>query len=479
MQLSSARCVTCASYSVCRDSTRPVATQMSLQFRSEVMHRRIAATSSSPRHASAHAVQVWAQSKHASIAAARSSAGNSNSRGWVSSIARACAIGTGLLGQVDPGYGSAMSPPIQTPLPAVLRSLQALVDEGVDVLPAGARDPIALPIAADGTTYAMAQEAAWLDGRHFAVGRWDGSFSVFAWGDSAVSGSLISVTASDPSSEGVQMVCSLGARSFATSCGESQIAAWAAPDGSWRSLEATYHDYDPAYGAANSATVVEVPAAGARYLVVGHAGGWATSWSYVPGEAPALAYAGSVDVRGEDPVNPWNLHNVRSVQALRENLVVTGSEDGYISIVDVGAQAVLSQTVYNPAAQRGINSMALGAGGALLVANCSVGPDDSNLWYFEIDDDARPQPRDHINLKVDPRAPQAFNFYTTWAQSSSGPCWFCSTQEGALWMGTASGQSIETIGYQRATNPLGAALAYRAGRLVLAGHDLYEFKTGG
>jgi hypothetical protein len=36
-----------------------------------------------------------------------------------------------------------------------------------------------LPIVASGTTYAMAQELAWLDATHFAVGRWDGSMSIF------------------------------------------------------------------------------------------------------------------------------------------------------------------------------------------------------------------------------------------------------------------------------------------------------------
>jgi WD40 repeat protein len=372
-----------------------------------------------------------------------------------------------------------MSTSTQAPLPAVLRSLQALIDEGVDVLPAGATAPTALPIGDDGTTYAMAQEAQWLDDRHFAVGRWDGSFSVFSWSDSTTSGSLITAAASDPMSEGVQMVCAVGTRSFATSCGDAQIAVWAAPDDSWRSLQATYYDYDASYGAANSAAVVKVPEADAWYLVVGHANGFATSWSYIPGDAPALAYAGSVDVRADAPVNPWDLHNVRSVQALKDNVVVTGSEDGYISILDLRTHSVVSHTVYNPAAQRGINSMALAADGALLVANCSVGPDDSNLWYFEIDSELHPKAVDHTNLKIDPNAPQAFNFYTTWARSSTGPCWFCSTQEGALWMGTAAANTIQTVGYRQATNPLGAALSYRTGRLVLAGHDLYEFRTGG
>lgn len=52
----------------------------------------------------------------------------------------------------------------------VLRSLEEL----------GALPAAALPISRLGTTYAMAQDAAWVDFDNFAVGRWDGTLNVLA-----------------------------------------------------------------------------------------------------------------------------------------------------------------------------------------------------------------------------------------------------------------------------------------------------------
>src|ERR1044072_607942 len=92
------------------------------------------------------------------------------------------------------------------PVPTVVRSRQDLEAQGISFLPRGALLPAQLPITADGTTYSMAQEAAWIDQQHFAVGRWDGSLSIFAFNQSQTVGPLITAAVSSPSSEGVQMI---------------------------------------------------------------------------------------------------------------------------------------------------------------------------------------------------------------------------------------------------------------------------------
>src|SRR5437899_1483685 len=56
-----------------------------------------------------------------------------------------------------------------THVPSVIRSREHLMARGVRFLP-GTAVPTTLPIAADGVTYTMAQEASWLDEHHFAVG---------------------------------------------------------------------------------------------------------------------------------------------------------------------------------------------------------------------------------------------------------------------------------------------------------------------
>lgn len=118
------------------------------------------------------------------------------------------------------------------------------------------------------------------------------------------------------------------------------------------------------------------------------------------------------------------------------------------------------------------------SGNRLIVANCSVGPDDYNTWYFAIDkSNWSITLLDKKNLIIDTGRPQVFNFDIVWGQYSGGRCWFASTEEGALWMGTASATSLTTVGYQQLTAPLGSALAYQGGDLVMVAYDLYQFTT--
>jgi len=367
------------------------------------------------------------------------------------------------------------------PIPAVVRSRRDLESRGVRFLPAGATFPTSLPIQEDGATYSMAQEAAWLDAEHFAVGRWDGSLSIFRFNPGRSAGPLITTTASSPSSEGVQMITWLTPRSFASSNDAGSIVVWrSAPGRTWAALQqAAMLGYDASFGAANSGDAFVLGSS--LYLVAGHANGYLTIWAGAA-DGTDLQFVRSVDVRSARPVNPWNLHNVRGV-ALIQNagataLLITGSEDGDLCVVRVPDGTVVSRTVYNPAAQRGINSIAAW-GRNLLVANCAVGPDDKNLWYYRMDPSAGTiELRDRINLRVNPNAPQVFNFCTVWGFYQGGACFFSSTEEGALWMGTVDKSQLSIIGYQEVTGPLGSALAFSArGRLVTVSHDLYEFIT--
>ena len=93
-------------------------------------------------------------------------------------------------------------------------------------------------------------------------------------------------------------------------------------------------------------------------------------------------------------------------------------------------------------------------------------------------DNASIELMDKVDLKVNPKRPQAFNFSVVWGQFDGGVCWFSSTEEGALWMGTVADKQLSLIGYHDVTSPLGSALAYSAtGRLVMVSFNLYEFTT--
>lgn len=368
------------------------------------------------------------------------------------------------------------------PVPVVVRSREDLAAQGVSFLPTGAVPPTQLPINADGTTYSMAQEAAWIDLQHFAVGRWDGSLSIFAFNQSQTVGPLITTAVSSPSSEGVQMITWLASGVFASSNDEGSMIVWSSPSGDWKDLQqlATLN-YDSTFGDANSGTAITL--GNSLYLIAGHANGFVTIWSGAL-DGTRWNLVSSVDVRSSHPVNPWNLYNVRGVAPIfwtdNTGYVVTGSEDGDLCVIEIPSGKILSRTVYNPKAQRGINSIAT-LGQNLLVANCSVGTDDKNLWYYWINNtDWSISLRDSTNLKVNPDAPQVFNFDVIWALYSKGICFFSSTEEGALWMGTINEGKFSLTGYQTVTTPLGSALAFALnGYLVLVSYNLYEFTTGG
>src|SRR5262249_5779715 len=139
------------------------------------------------------------------------------------------------------------------PIPSVIRSREHLAAQGVSLLPPGSVAPSALPITADGVTYTMAQETAWLDAQHFAVGRWDGSLSIFSFNNSPTAGPVITKAVNPPALEGVQMITWLAPRAFASSNDESSMTIWSSPSGNWSDLYAMATlQYDPSLGVANS-----------------------------------------------------------------------------------------------------------------------------------------------------------------------------------------------------------------------------------
>jgi hypothetical protein len=365
------------------------------------------------------------------------------------------------------------------PVPTVIRSAR---DLAVDTSSAAAAllSPVQLPITAEGVTFDMAQAAAWVDYEHFAVGRWDGSLTVFRFSDPRERGPLIAVAASTPSAEGVQMIAWVAPRVFATSNDDGTVAVWR-PNEVWDRLELVNQlHYDPVWGSAVSGDAFAHE--GGVCLAVGHSNGFVSFWC---GDAAGtgLTLASVSDVRSDQPANPWGLQHVRGIAVLERDgaptRVVTGSENGDVCVLRVPDGQLLARHRYNQAARRGINAVAV-SGDDVLVANCAVGPDDQNLWLLRADPQTSALTAcDSVNLRLDPAAPQVFNFCVIWAEDAVGRCFFASTEEGALWMGRAeTGGPISLVGHQRVTAPLGAALAYAGnGNLAFVAYDLYEFNT--
>lgn len=363
----------------------------------------------------------------------------------------------------------------ELPIPRVLRSRQALLGTQTQT-------QSTLPITQHGTTFNLAQVVRWVDSDHFAVGRWDGTMSIFSFETAPFVGPLVTAAVNTPSSQGVQMLTRLPRKTIVTSNDNGSILVWAARSGEWSGLRLRgSHSYDPALGVATSGSWF--PVGDGSTLVVGHSSGYISLWSF-DATTRTLSLLKTVNLQNPTPVNPFDSHYMYGMCPLISSgsnaTVVCGSDDGFVSLVHVPTGTIRSQTVFNPSAQRGINSVSA-LGNKLLVANCSVGADDDNLWYFTVNTSTWALSLvDSANLIIDSAEIQSFNFDTKWGQYSAGPCWFAGTEEGALWMGTAD-SAINVIGFQGLQDgAIGAALDYRGGpgRLAAVIHNLNQFTTG-
>lgn len=85
---------------------------------------------------------------------------------------------------------------------------------------------------------------------------------------------------------------------------------------------------------------------------------------------------------------------------------------------------------------------------------------------------------DKTTLRIDPNAPQVLNFDVIFAALDGAPIQlFCSTEEGALWMGEiAPGGALSIIGYDIiGTANLCSAPCISGTRITATAYDLHEY----
>ena len=232
----------------------------------------------------------------------------------------------------------------------------------------------------------MAQDVRWLDNEYFAVGRWDGSLDIFRFNPQESLGPRIRTSVSSPSAQGVQMITRLSSRAFVSSNDAGSMIIWRSSTDGWEALDHIAQlDYNPTFGAATGGDSFTIGPK--RYLVVGHSEGYLTIWASEETNATALQFVTSANLRSAHPVNPFGLHSIHDVYMVQTAgstaaLAVTGSENGEVCFVRVPDGSIVSRTVFNPSAQRGINSIAV-RDRNLLVANCSVGSHDKTCGTSE------------------------------------------------------------------------------------------------
>jgi hypothetical protein len=328
--------------------------------------------------------------------------------------------------------------------------------------------PHPAPLTPNGLTYGRAQAIAWLDADNFLVSRWDGTLTIFQ--ALRVNGAppLLQDVLMLPSQQAAEMVVALAPGAFVTSNDQGSLAVWEKHGPHYAVVEVAY--YDPGYGVANSATIVE--ADGSQWLVTGHAEGMVVVWALT---ARTLREVRAVSIRWANPFIPDHfgvLWNVRSLVTWKHGIVISASEDGDLCMIRVPDGTLLARVRYNAAAQRGINSVALW-NEYLVVANCSIGANDRNLWLYKIDVDGL-RPLHSVNLLKETGLLKAFNFSVQLADVDGRLSFFASTEEGLLWMGTIVNDKLVPLASTKVACEWGAAVAFQPSRKLLAAaaHDV-------
>jgi hypothetical protein len=331
----------------------------------------------------------------------------------------------------------------------------------------------ATPLEPIGVTYSMAQETRWIDRDTFAIGRWDGTLTLFG-PPAPGAGPRIESAAVSPAWAGLEMITPLSSTSFATSNDERSIVLWDLSGTGLAKPSATLR-YEGAVGVANSGALIQRSAR--PLLVTGHASGRLLIWK-ATARSPGFTLVRTLDLRSPDPVpSPYRLWNVRAVRAWRDEIVITGAEDGDLCLVDVGAGRILCRRRYNPAARRGINDVAV-LENVALVGGCSVGTEDSNTWAFALRSPSEIEPLAYVDLVADPSSPQVFNFSVELARVGERTFFFCATEEGLLWVGELRGGDLQTLERLPVSSGLGAAVSVQpeGGTLAVVGDNVHLFR---
>lgn len=324
-----------------------------------------------------------------------------------------------------------------------------------------------------GQTYNQAQTLQWIDDDRFVLGRWDGTLAVFHTPPAGADAPpAILQTMTTPAASGIEMVAALPSCWLLTSNTANSLAVWR-PGGDTYQLHRVIH-YPAEAGMFNSGCRVAI---GKRaWYASGHANGRVIVWRQTG--AGQLARQNMVDVRSPNPIDsPYKIKNVRGIVHWKDSLVITGAEDGDLCLLDILSGQILFRARYNPAAQRGINGLAI-AGDRLLVTNCVVGTGERNLWLYRLSE-RNLTLLDSRYVVSNPAVGDSFSMDSVLIPTADGGCRFLvSTGEGLLWHGKIENDTLQPQGYT-VTGPAGVAAVFdfrpTRNALAAADHDIRTF----
>ncbi len=327
-----------------------------------------------------------------------------------------------------------------------------------------------------GSTVTFAQSLDWFDSNQFVVGRWDGSITLFRTPRAGEFGPVITQAMVSPSGKGLELVAAVNENMIVTSNDKASLAIWFrdTPNGRTDFNLNSLAKYDSAIGTANSAVASTIN--GKTHLVTGHENGHVLFWEMKDGTSFKLVR--TVEVKSPNaPSNPWGLRNVRGLAIWKNHTLVTGSEDGDLVGLKISDGSEQFRIRYNDKAQRGINNISI-LDDHLLVANCSVGIADKNIWLFTLAS-GMPVLSDSENLILDRTKAQVFNFDADLVMGSGGLTFYSSTEEGLLWHGKIDGSQLIATGVTKSAEKGGSIMDISddGGLIAVATHAVRLFKT--
>jgi hypothetical protein len=324
-------------------------------------------------------------------------------------------------------------------------------------------------LAKVGMTSGRAQTITWLGDARFAVGRWDGTLTIFRPPQNQEYGPIMLQDATAPSLQGIQMMTALSSDAFVTSNDDRSIELWTGQNGTFKQTASL--SFGPSLGIADTGTVFKWNEN--KWLVTGHEQGFIAIWR-VDNSVPT--FVRSVSLRSSNPIpSPYRIWNIRGVAYWKDGIIATGGEDGDLTLTRISDGAVVTRIRYNPNAQRGINAISVDAD-YLLVANCSVGATDKNLWLYRIGP-SQITPLSSVNLEQNHSLPQVFDFSAQLARIGGTLYFLASTQEGLLWLGTVDKDQMKVSASTVVAPDGGAAFEARSdGEIAAAALDIELFK---
>ncbi len=309
----------------------------------------------------------------------------------------------------------------------------------------------------------LAQSATWLNENKLAVGRWDGTITVFDCED------ILSIqqVLVPPIKQGITMLERINDDAFVSSNGRSSFTLWERNNEGYV-LKETCH-FDSRFGAVDSAKFLKTGSP--HILLTGHSEGFVLTWEFST-EGPSLL--SSISLQSDHPVDsPYKLRNIRSILPWKEGIVITSSEDGDLCMIDFLEGKILHRQRYNQEAKRGINHIFI-SGDYLLLSNCAVGRGDRNLWLYRIEKN-RFVYLDSKNLIENKNLEQVFSFDVGCIAEGKSIHFLCSTQEGLLWFGQIKNDALQISDYKKVSPQGGAVLAIHPfkKRLATVGYDIH------